>query len=95
MSFYLYKGLKKPLVFFGLKDKYIYYAVGCIVGGLVLTVIIKSFLGLFGLILGVAITSGSVWWIYKTQDTKGLYSKTKNAGEIHIFPKRYKFHKNK
>lgn len=95
MGFYLYKGLKKPLVFFGLKGKYIYHAVGYIAGGLILSGILKFFIGLFGLLIGVIVAGGGVYWVSKTQDKKGLYDKTKNFGEIHIFPKRQKHNKNK
>ena len=46
MGFFLYKGLKKPLVFFGLKDKYIYYAMGTAVGGLFCAAIFSSLIGI-------------------------------------------------
>jgi len=87
MGFYLYKGLKKPLVFFGLKGKYIFYAVGVIGGGVVSALILSKF-GLLGSLLGVAVTAGGVYLIFKRQDKYGLYSKTKNFDQILIFPKR-------
>ena len=94
MGFYLYKGLKKPLVFFGLKDKYIYYALASAVGGLIGAAVISSFLGILGTFLGLALGGGGVGIIYKIQDKKGLYNKTKNDNEIHIFPKKIKIKKN-
>ncbi|HFK5512595.1 TPA: DUF4133 domain-containing protein [Elizabethkingia anophelis] len=94
MGFYLYKGLKKPLVFFGLKDKYIYYAIGTAVGGLVSAAVLSSFLGIFGSIGGLALGGLGIWWIFKTQDKKGLYNKTRNDGELFIFPKRFKIRIN-
>ncbi|GEM53009.1 hypothetical protein EB1_27990 [Empedobacter brevis NBRC 14943 = ATCC 43319] len=87
MGFYLYKGLKKPLVFFGLKGKYIFYAVGIIAGGVVSSLILSKF-GLLGSLLGLGVTAGCVYLIFKRQDKYGLYDKTKNFNQILIFPKR-------
>ena len=88
MGFYLYKGLKKPLVFFGLKGKYIFYAVGVIGGGVIAALILSKF-GLIGSLLGLAVTTGGVYLIFKRQDKYGLYDKTKNFNQIFIFPKRF------
>ena len=87
MGFYLYKGLKKPLVFFGLKGKYIFYAVGVIGGGIISALVLSKF-GLLGSLLGLAVTAGGVYFIFKRQDKYGLYDKTKNFDQILIFPKR-------
>ncbi|WP_139423236.1 DUF4133 domain-containing protein [Chryseobacterium mulctrae] len=87
MGFYLYKGLKKPLVFFGLKGKYIFYAVGVIGGGVISALVLSKF-GLLGSLLGLAVTAGGVYFIFKRQDKDGLYDKTKNFNQILIFPKR-------
>ena len=87
MGFYLYKGLKKPLVFFGLKGKYIFYAVGVIGGGVIAALILSKF-GLLGSLLGLVVTAGGVYLIFKRQDKHGLYDKTKNFDQIFIFPKR-------
>jgi hypothetical protein len=87
MGFYLYKGLKKPLVFFGLKGKYIFYAVGVIGGGVIAALILSKF-GLLGSLLGLVVTGGGVYLIFKRQDKYGLYDKTKNFDQILIFPKR-------
>ncbi|MPS73086.1 MAG: DUF4133 domain-containing protein [Chryseobacterium sp.] len=87
MGFYLYKGLKKPLVFFGLKGKYIIYAVGVIGAGVVAALVLSKF-GLLGSLLGLAATAAGVYLIFKRQDKYGLYDKTKNFDQIFIFPKR-------
>jgi ATP/ADP translocase len=87
MGFYLYKGLKKPLVFFGLKGKYIFYAVGVIGGGVIAALVLSKF-GLLGSLLGLAVTAGGVYLIFRRQDKYGLYDKTKNFDQILIFPKR-------
>ncbi|WP_144281051.1 DUF4133 domain-containing protein [Chryseobacterium echinoideorum] len=87
MGFYLYKGLKKPLVFFGLKGKYIFYAVGVIAVGVIAALILSKF-GLLGSLLGLAVTGGGVYFIFKRQDKYGLYARTKNIDQVLIFPKR-------
>ena len=87
MGFYLYKGLKKPLVFFGLKGKYIFYAVGVIGVGVIAALILSKF-GLLGSLLGIAVTGGGVYFIFKRQDKYGLYAKTKNFNQVLIFPKK-------
>ena len=87
MGFYLYKGLKKPLVFFGLKGKYIIYAVGVIGAGVVAALVLSRF-GLLGSLVGLAATAGGVYLIFRRQDKYGLYDKTKNLNQIFIFPKR-------
>lgn len=87
MGFYLYKGLKKPLIFFGLKGKYIFYAVGVIGGGVISALVLSKF-GLLGSLLGLAVTAGGVYLIFRRQDKYGLYDKTKNFDQILIFPKR-------
>ncbi len=93
MGFYLYKGLKKPLVFFGLKGKYIIYAVGVIGAGVVAALILSKF-GLLGSLVGLAATAGGVYLIFRRQDKYGLYDKTKNFNHIFIFPKRLNNKKN-
>ncbi|WP_292009674.1 DUF4133 domain-containing protein [Chryseobacterium sp.] len=87
MGFYLYKGLKKPLVFFGLKGKYIFYAVGVIGAGVIAALVLSKF-GLIGSLLGLVTTAGGVYLIFKRQDKYGLYDKTKNFDQILIFPKK-------
>lgn len=87
MSYYLYKGLKKPLVLFGLKDKYIYQAFGFMFLGLVSVAVFNAFLGIIGVLIGAGIGGGGVWWCFKRQDTKGLYNKTKSKDEVFIFNK--------
>ena len=89
MGYYLYKGLKKPLVFFGLKGKYIIYAVAVIGAGVVAALILSKF-GLLGSLLGLLATAGGIYLIFKRQDKNGLYDKTKNFDQILIFPKRFK-----
>ena len=88
MGHYLYKGLKKPLVFFGLKDKYIYYALGSALTGVISLAVLPSFMGFIGALIGAGIGGGGVWYTFHMQTHKGLYNKQKNKDELHIFPKR-------
>ena len=88
MGFYLYKGLKKPLVFFGLKGKYIFYAVGVIGTGVIASLVLSK-IGLLGSLLGLGITAGGVYLIFRRQDKNGLYDKTKNFDQTFIIPKRF------
>ncbi|QOR74622.1 DUF4133 domain-containing protein [Cruoricaptor ignavus] len=86
MAFYLYKGLKKPLYFLGLKEKYIYYALGVVFGGFLLLAVLSATVGTLGTVAGLAIIGVGILIIFKIQDKKGLYSKTKNDGEVHEIP---------
>ena len=63
---------------------------GSAVGGLVLIAILSSLFGLFGMIIGAAIGGTGIFLSYKTQDSKGLYNKTKNEGELHIMPTKFR-----
>lgn len=92
MGFYLYKGLKKPLVFFGLKGKYIFQAVGVIGAGVIAALVLSKF-GLIGSLIGLAATAGGVYLIFKRQDKNGLYDKTKNFDQVFIFPQRFNHRK--
>ncbi|MDN3607241.1 DUF4133 domain-containing protein [Kaistella yonginensis] len=76
--------MKKPLVFFGLKDKYIYYAMGSAVGGFMTVAILSSLIGGWGLLVGAAVGGIGIWWSYKMQDINGLHNKTKNDNELHV-----------
>lgn len=90
-TYLLYKGLKKPLVFKGLKGKYIYYAGGSFVGTMILGVILSKIIGFFiGIALAFGIGGGVMWNIFRLQKTKGLFNKTVNRNEIHILPVRIK-----
>jgi len=87
----LYKGLKKPLMFKGLKGKYIYQAAGAFVGTMVSAIALSNLMGFFvGLALALALGGGMVWDVFRRQKKKGLYSKKRNNAEIHIMPVRIK-----
>lgn len=95
MAYYLYKGLKKPLVFFGFKGKYVYRALLAGIGGIIILAILSKIIGIIGVLIGAGISGGGIWLCFRTQDKKGLYNKTKNNDELHIFPKKLKIKKNR
>ncbi|MCK9235132.1 MAG: DUF4133 domain-containing protein [Weeksellaceae bacterium] len=88
MAYRVFKGLQKPLVFFGLKDKYIYYSAGAALGSLLLGAILSSIFGVLALLFAVGIGGAIISFIFKIQDKKGLYNKTKNTDQIHIINKQ-------
>ncbi len=77
-------------MFFGLKDKYMYYTVGVIILGFIIIAILNSTIGFVGTMIGAGIMAIAIWSIFYLQDKKGLYKKTKNKNELHIFPKQIK-----
>lgn len=90
-AFFLYKGLKKPLVFKGLKGKYIYQAGGAFAGTLVLAIILSNIIGfLTGLLVAVGLGGGLVWDVFRRQKTKGLYNRNRCHDQIHLMPSRIK-----
>ena len=83
-GFFLYKGLKKPLVFKGLAGKYIYYAAGSFGATLILSGVLGSLMGTFkGLLLAVTVGGLSIFNTFRLQKKYGLYKKTRN-NEIFI-----------
>lgn len=90
-GYFLYKGLKKPLIFKGLKGKYIYQGGGAFAGTLVSAIILSNVLG-FALGLLVAVAGGGflIWNTFRRQKVNGLYNKTKNFDEIHVIRNRTK-----
>ena len=90
-EYLLYKGLKKPLVFKGLKGKYIYQAGGAFAGTMILAIVFSKIIGVFiGLVLALAIGGGIIWDTFRRQSTHGLYTKTKNFKQVHIVRNRTK-----
>lgn len=90
-GFFLYKGLKKPLVFKGLAGKYIYYAASAFGATLILAGILTSLLGTFkGLLVALGIGGLSIYNTFRIQKKYGLYKKTKNHNQIFIVSPKMK-----
>ena len=88
-QFSLYKGLQRPLVFKMFKGKYIYWAMGSIIAGVIiggaLSAIVSSYAGI------IAFTAITVLLIFYTisRQKKGLNSK-KRESTIYIIQPRQK-----
>lgn len=80
---------------FGLKDKWLYYAMATAGGGLISVAILSSLFGTIGTFIGAGIAGIGIWRIFQLQDKHGLYSKTRNHNEIHIVPVQMKNRKIK
>lgn len=87
MKYPVFRGIQKPLILFGLKDKYIYQAVGMAALGLLLAVVLSLFLGLWGTLIGLAIGAVLVQRIYQRQDRRGMYPKAKLKPELFVYPR--------
>lgn len=90
----VYKGLQKPLVFKGFKGKFIYWGLGSIALGFILTVIVATFTSYLwgGLTLAVSIFGSLALTAMKQK--KGLYNKKVKTG-IYIVPNRFRYGKEK
>ncbi len=89
-SFSAYKGLQKPLMFRGLKGKFIYWAFGAFASALVLCIVVSSTVSfLWGGFTLVVVIFGGLALIAQRQK-KGLYNKNNQSGIVimkHLFTK--------
>ncbi|UZS00031.1 DUF4133 domain-containing protein (plasmid) [Chondrinema litorale] len=93
-AFNLYKGLQKPLVFKSFKGKFIYWGVGSILFGLILTMLAASILNLWYGILTCTFVMGGGLVYTGIMQKKGLHAKRKDVG-IFIVPNHYYRHVKK
>lgn len=81
-EFEVHKGLQKPLVFKGVKGKFIYWLGGGVLGSFILTIISNFLFGILGAIIvflaGLGVTFGSIKHFQK----KGLHKKDNTKGII-------------
>lgn len=91
MHYRIYRGVKKPLVLFGLKDRYIYHALVAAVLGLFLSVVLSSLLDFWGLLIGLGIAGALVSAIYRRQDRRGLYPKPREKNLLYMPKSRQNF----
>ena len=86
-SFQIYKGLQMPLVFKGLKGKYIYIALGSGLSALITMMILMAFVNLIvGLIAFLLLGGCGSLYVYFNKD-KGLQAKKRYKGVYVIPPK--------
>lgn len=79
-SFNVYKGLQKPLIFKGLRGKFIYYGAGCVIIALIICSVLSVTLGfMWGGLSLLAIMFGGLSLVLHLQK-KGLHSKDKRKG---------------
>lgn len=82
--YFIYKGLQKPLVYKGFKGRYMYWAIGFVILGLVLAGLIGAVFNLIaGVIIMAAVTGGGIYYTSRKQ-RKGLYDKKRDKG-IYVF----------
>jgi len=87
----IYKGVQKPVMFKGMKGKYIYIAGGVIGGGLLFIIIFSSILGfLISIGIGIGIVVGGMTYVLGKQ-SQGLYSKNKEQGKFIVRNRLTKF----
>lgn len=87
----IYKGVQKPLMFKGMKGKYIYISGAIIGGGLLFIIIFSSFLGfLLSAGIGIGAIVGGIAYVLQKQ-SKGIYSKNKEQGKFIVKNRLTKF----
>ncbi len=88
----LYKGLQRPLVFKVFKGKFIYWAMGSVLAGIVCGGLFGAFVNqLFGLAAMLGISLPLLLYTLHKQK-QGLYSKRKEFG-VFIFPPKHRLRK--
>lgn len=86
-GFAVYKGLQKPLVYQGFSGRFIYWAVGSLLAGLVLGAVVMAALNmLLGLLVLVAVCGGGILYTLGRQK-RGLYQKSRAWGIYHLKPR--------
>lgn len=73
----LYKGLQRPLIFKIFKGKYIYWALGSIVAGIIIGGIVSSLVSSLAGIFTMAAVTVPLLLYTLTMQKKGLHSKKK------------------
>jgi len=92
----LYKGLQRPLVFKIFKGKFIYWAVGSILAGIVSGGLVGALISsLFGIVTMIGVSMPLLMFTINKQK-RGLYDKKRNYGIYIISPKFHSYrHGNK
>lgn len=88
-SYALYKGLQRPLVFKFFKGKFIYWALGSIVAGIIVGGAISAFVSSVAGIAALVIVSIPLMFYTISKQKNGLYAKSKD-NFIGMLPPKYK-----
>lgn len=87
LTYALYKGLQRPLIFKFFKGKYIYWALGSLVAGIIIggiiSAVVSAFAGL-ACLLGVSLP---LLFYTISKQKQGLHSKAKDTAIYMIAPK--------
>lgn len=76
----VYKGLQKPLIFKGLKGRFIYIGAGCVILSMILCAVLSTiFSFLYGGISLVVVLFGGLY-LTSVSQKKGLHRKDKRKG---------------
>lgn len=79
-GFAVYKGLQKPLVYKGFKGRYMYWAIGFVLLGLVLGGILSTVVNMVVGIVSMAMSFGGGIYFTSQKQKSGLYDKTRSSG---------------
>jgi hypothetical protein len=88
-SYALYKGLQRPLVFKFFKGKFIYWALGSIVAGIIVGGALSALVSSIAGIAGLVVVSIPLLFYTISNQKKGLHTKTTD-NFIGIMPPKYK-----
>jgi uncharacterized oligopeptide transporter (OPT) family protein len=88
-SYALYKGLQRPLVFKFFRGKFIYWALGAIVAGIIVGGVISALISSIAGITGLVLVSVPLLFYTISKQKNGLYSKSKD-NFIGMMPPKYK-----
>jgi hypothetical protein len=86
-TYALYKGLQRPLIFKSFKGKFIYWALGAVLSGIVIGGLIAAFISSFIGIVSMATISASLLFATIHKQKKGLYTKKIQQVIFMIAPK--------
>src|ERR1700741_1308405 len=93
-TYALYKGLQRPLIFKSFRGKFIYWAMGSVLSGIVVGGLFAAFISSFIGILMMAIISVSLLFATIQKQKKGLYAK-RNFDNIFMIPPKHRINENK
>lgn len=88
-TYQLYKGLQRPIVFKMLKGRFIYWGAGAIIAGVVIGGLIAATISnTIGMIAMFGVSGPAFFWVLQKQK-QGLYSKTRNGGQLFIIEQKH------
>lgn len=86
-EYQLYKGLQRPLVFKMFKGRFIYWALGSLVGGIVAGIVIGAVVSSFAGLIAMLIVSFPLLLFTIEKQKKGLFDKKSDQSVFIITPR--------